>query len=88
MRLYYDGEYARITQTVFESRHPAVRVFGIRDLCYVHIVEQSRLFGRRMRELRAVYRGELVSLLRTNDERTFGQVCRALMRALERATEP
>jgi hypothetical protein len=34
-------------------------------------------------ELRAVYRGHPVVLLRTPDERTFGQVRRALVRALE-----
>lgn len=34
-------------------------------------------------ELRAHYRGARVLLLRTSDERTFGQVKRALVRALE-----
>lgn len=34
-------------------------------------------------ELRALYRGQRVLLLRTSDERTFGQVKRALVRALE-----
>ncbi len=36
-------------------------------------------------ELRATYRGRIVCLLRTPDERTLGQVSRALLRALERA---
>lgn len=33
--------------------------------------------------LRATYRGELVTLFSTSDSRTFGQVKRALVRALE-----
>jgi hypothetical protein len=86
--LYYDGQDARITQVIFECRRPMVQVFGIRDLYYVHVVEHPRVLRRRIRELRAIHRGELVSLLRTEDERIFGQICRALMRALERVSEP
>lgn len=38
-------------------------------------------------ELRAVYRGRLVCLLRTGDRLVLGQVSRALLRALERTLD-
>jgi hypothetical protein len=41
------------------------------------------LARRRMQELRALYRGNVVCLFRTSDRLVFGQVCRALLRVLE-----
>jgi hypothetical protein len=38
---------------------------------------------RRPHELRALYRGQLVCMYRTNDRLQFGQVTRALLRALD-----
>lgn len=38
-------------------------------------------------ELRAVYRGQMVSMFETTDVQTFGQVKRALVRAIENVTD-
>lgn len=44
-----------------------------------------RIRTRHVHELWAVYRGQLVCLFETTDERTFGQVRRALLRAVEQS---
>lgn len=136
MSVYYRGPCARITHVTFEVWCPFHRVFAVRDLRQVCVVEVHRgsmtpvtagssglagvavvvvategldvasplalmggialLFAAalavvgtclRVRpglyELRAVYRGVPVSLYATPDRQEFGQVRRALRRALE-----
>lgn len=139
MTIFYRGPGAHITHELFEVRSPHCQSFRIRDLKYVHVVQEEAeplgnptlvkvgssslagvattvaiigwgVFGEprpaiaalvliaislaisagcwrtreRPYELRATYRGRLVCLLRTTDKHVLGQVCRALLRALER----
>jgi len=83
-RLYYNGPDARITSHTFESRHPIHRSFAIAELHHVHTPRHVRFSVRRPPlELRALYRGQVVSLYWTRDRLQFGQVTRALLRALD-----
>jgi len=45
MSVYYLGRDARITHEVFESRCPQYQCFLIRDLEYVHTVQEEALFA-------------------------------------------
>jgi hypothetical protein len=136
MAVFYRGPCARITSRTFEVWHPQHRVFAIRELSYVHVVETPSIRGvpatvgsstlasmvavvlstrwldvpapfvalalvvalvvaagacLRVRssdhELRAVYRGQMVSLFGSSDAREFGQVRRALVRSMENVTD-
>jgi hypothetical protein len=78
MILLYRGPGALVTDEVFESLTPQRQSFRINELQYLHVVR-----GRPL-EIRAVYRGQLICLFHTRDRRVFGQVERALLRALER----
>ncbi|NUR73360.1 MAG: hypothetical protein HOU81_21285 [Hamadaea sp.] len=80
MPTYYRGPSAHVTHEVFLVRDPGA-AFAISELRDVHVeVYRSR---RRVYELRAVYHGRSACLFRTTNERLFGQVKRALVRALE-----
>jgi hypothetical protein len=78
MALLYRGPDALITDEVFESLGPQPQSYLINELQYLHVVR-----GRPL-EIRAVYRGQLICLFHTRDRQVFGQVQRALLRALER----
>lgn len=82
MPVYFRGPDALITHLVFTSQHPHPRTFAISELQDPHIViaDTSR---RHSYEVHAFYRGQRVCLFRTPDERLFGQIRRALIRALE-----
>jgi hypothetical protein len=92
MTVFYRGQGAFITHEVFQALLPDHKSFTIRELAGVHIVDhrQHGLFGRLFSsplttgyELCAFYHGHLVCLFRSPDERVFGQVARALRRAVE-----
>ena len=86
MVTYYRGPSALITHQIFEVRGPDQRRYAIADLYDVHIVLFSGAWWRLNPpeyQLCATYRGHEVELYRTRDPRTFGQVKRGLIRALE-----
>lgn len=81
MPTYYRGPTAHVTHEVFLVRDPAVEAFAVSELLDVHV----EVYGRRGNtyELRAVYHGRPICLFSTTDLRLFGQIKRALIRALE-----
>ncbi|NUT37162.1 MAG: hypothetical protein HOV79_29245 [Hamadaea sp.] len=79
MPVYYRGPTAQVTHEVFLVSDPAVEAYAISELHDVHVA----ICGRRTYELRAVYHGRPTTLFRSTDQRVFGQVRRALVRALE-----
>jgi hypothetical protein len=84
MTIYYRGPEVLITDQVFVARWPAPRTFVIDELDDVHVVVLAmRWFGPRRHELRARHRSVAVLLFASYDPRTFGQVRRGLMRAVE-----
>jgi len=78
MILLYQGPGALITDEVFEALTPTRNTFRIKELRYIHVVRG------RPAEIRALHNGRLVVLFLTRDRLEFGQVERALLRALER----
>ena len=87
MIVYYQGRAALVTHEVFETAWPYPQRFLVADLRDVQVTRckaDRRYFRNRPTwELRATYHGYQVELFSTNDETTFGQVKRALVRALE-----
>jgi uncharacterized protein DUF6232 len=80
MATLYRGPTAHVTYEVFLSRDRGI-AFAISALRDVHVeVYRHR---RETYELCAVYHGRPICLYRTTDERLFGQIKRALIRALE-----
>ena len=84
---YYEGRTVLITREVFETELPTLQRFRVADLRNVQVTrcssERRHLRNRPTWELRAVYHGRWVELFSTTDLQTFGQVKRALVRALE-----
>jgi hypothetical protein len=90
MAMFYRGPTALITKEVFHSGLPDpqwFRVSGLRQVCVMSGRSERANAGVRrgqpIWELRAVYRGRPVLLYATTDVRAFGQIRRALVRALE-----
>jgi hypothetical protein len=89
MATYYRGPQVLITHGEFRCVQPQTQCFRVRDLREVSVTcgrddgSASRWWSRMVWELRAMYRGRPVLLYSSSDERTFGQVRRALVRALE-----
>ena len=90
MSVYFRGQEVLITGREFIRMTPPAEVFAIRELLYPHVMVDERA-GRRGRrhsyEVHAIYRGRWVRLVRTTDARLFGQITRALVRALEAQEE-
>ena len=89
MTTYYrDGEVL-ITDRVFITVVPILMRFPIAKLRNAHVFRYPRRFpwGRATHELRATYGGVELILFETDDETVFGQVKRAVQRALERHRE-
>lgn len=89
MTVFYRGPRARITHTTLEVWCPCYwtyRTFVIRELRHVYVVEGESARSRTY-ELRALHRGEPLRLFATADAREFGQVKRALQRAIEQLAE-
>jgi hypothetical protein len=85
--VYYPGPDPRITEEVFEVVRPLHQRFAIGELQQVHIARvESRAFrlGGRPHAIRALYRGELISLYETTDRIRLRQVARALLRSMQR----
>jgi hypothetical protein len=85
---YYVGKGARITDSLMEIWIPEYQRFVILELRDVHVTHgraTNSWLNRPIYELRATYRGRPVQLYASRDAQTFGQVKRALLRALERA---
>lgn len=95
MPVYFRGPQALITHREFICYRPH-QEFAIRELLHPHVViaeatgASPRLGYPSMRrrrhhshEVHAFYRGQRVCLFRTTDLRLFGQIRRALVRALE-----
>ena len=99
MPVYFRGREALITHRRFIC-HRSQQEFAIRELLHPHIVIGEatgaeprltrpglRLGRRHSYEVHAIYRGQWVCLFRTTDLRLFGQIKRALVRALEAGSE-
>jgi hypothetical protein len=84
MTIFYRGPRIVITHRDFRILRPHPRVFTIRELFEVQVVLVVR--DRRF-ELWARYQGTLVCLFSTCDARSFGQVKRALVRAMEQMVD-
>ena len=89
MTTYYRGDEVLITDQVFVTVVPVLMRFPIAKLHNPHVFRWPRRFpwGPATFELRATYGGTDLILFETNDETVFGQVKRALLRALERQRE-
>jgi hypothetical protein len=85
MTVYYPGPNPRITDEVFEVMGPVYQRFAIGELQQVHIARGDIRAFRRSYVIRALHRGELVTLFQTTDRLTLRKVARAVLRALERA---
>ncbi|MEH1125424.1 DUF6232 family protein [Micromonospora sp. CPCC 206061] len=84
MTIFYRGPRIVITHRDFRILWPCPRVFIIRELFDVQVVLVVR--ARRF-ELWARHQGTMVCLFSTCDERSFGQVKRALVRAMEQTVD-
>lgn len=78
----YEGNGVTVTTTYFQSN--GLR-FPVEELGDVERVEAGSLLQARLFELWAWFRGDRVRLFQCADSQEFGQVCRALTRARERA---
>ena len=84
MTTFYRGPTAWITHDRFEVHGRARQIFAIREMGRVFVVLPAHQRPwQQPYELWAVYRGQLVILFHTTDSRVFGQVRRALLRAIE-----
>ncbi len=82
MPTYYRSPLALITHEIFEVRWPypyRFRIVDLRDACW-----RADRLGY---ELWASYQGMAVRLLVCRDAQAFGQIRRALLRALEYAMD-
>lgn len=80
--ILYQGDGAVVTTTYFEAH---ARRFPVAELDDVERVETGSLLQSKLYELWAWFRGEQVCLFQSHDAKEFGQICRALTRARERA---
>ena len=100
MPVYFRGPDALITHREFICQRPLPRRFALSELVGTHVViaeatgamprptyPAMRLRRRHSYEVHAHYRGRRVCLFRTGDARLFGQIRRALVRALEAYAE-
>jgi hypothetical protein len=83
MTIYFRGPTVLITDQALEVGGPSHYRFAIIDLYDIHVVRGRWRLGGREQELRASYHGYVVRLFSSRDERLFGQVRRALLRATE-----
>jgi len=87
MRTYYRSPEIMITSDHVAVLRPEQTLFRIAELQGAYIVRHGSSSLRPRLEIRARYGAADVGLFSTSDTRTFGQVRRALIRALEdRAT--
>ncbi|MCW6006125.1 hypothetical protein K1W54_16280 [Micromonospora sp. CPCC 205371] len=84
MTIFYRGPRIVITHRDFRILRPYPRVFAIRELSDAQVILLRR--DRRF-ELWARHQGTPVCLFSTCDERSFGQVKRALVRVMEQAVD-
>lgn len=82
MPVYFRGPQALITHREFIRISPPAQAYALRDLLHPHVV-----IARNSHEVHAFYQGRRVCLFRTTDLRLFGQIKRALVRALEAQDE-
>lgn len=85
MPLYYRGPDVLITHEVFVVRAaqaPYLHTLPIPELQDVYIAAYSGLLHSRTQELRGTLAGQDVLLYQSSDSTRFGQVARALARAL------
>lgn len=90
MSVYFRGREALITSREFIRFGPPAAVFSIRELLHPHVMvtgPAGPLGRRHSYEVHAIHRSRWVCLFRTTDERLFGQITRALVRALEAQEE-
>lgn len=80
--VFYQDDAITVTTAFLES---GGRHYPLEELSLFHRVEHSGWLRPRLYELRARFRGRTVRLFRSHDSREFGRVCRALVRARERA---
>ena len=88
MTIYYRGSTVLITDRLFVSRSPQ-RILPIDALQQSYVVISRTRWLRRIAsyELRTWYDAQDTHLFSTRDPRAFGQVRRALIRALEHARD-
>ena len=85
MRTFYRSPDILVTSDHFSVLRPSPVQFRITDLKDAYIVRHGPPSLRPQLEIRAAYRANDVRLFMTTDPRTFGQVRRALIRALEQS---
>lgn len=85
MRTFYRSPDILVTSDHFSVLRPRPVRFRIRDLRDAYIVRHGSPSLRPQLEIRAGYGANDVRLFITTDSRTFGQVRRALIRALEQS---
>lgn len=78
----YQDDAITVTTAFFESMG---RRYPLDELELLRRVEHTAWLRPRRYELSAQFRGRTVRLFRSRDAREFGRVCRALVRARERA---
>ncbi|MET7419299.1 DUF6232 family protein [Dactylosporangium sp. NPDC005555] len=83
MRTYYRSPDIMVTSDHVVVLRPRPVNFRITELKDAYIVRHGSAPIRPQLEIRARYRSSDVRLFITTDSRTFGQVRRALIRALE-----
>ncbi len=78
----YRGDRVTVTTAYFQS---AGHRYPVAELADLERVETGGRWQARLFELWARFRGQRVRLFSSSNAKEFGQVCRALIRARERA---
>jgi len=81
-RTYYRSPSAAVTEEWFVTRDRAFSVAGLHQIRTARVGTTWRLRPRSF-EIWAEYNGVVVRIYHSADEKTFGHVCRALIRARE-----
>jgi hypothetical protein len=80
---YYRSPEALITHEMFAVYGPYSQIFPIEELFDVYVVTEGSRVRPRAFQLWGTFRGTEVLLFSCSSPRTFGQVKRGLIRALE-----
>ena len=83
MRTFYRSSDVMVTSDHFSVLRPKPMLFRLAELRGAYIVRHASPSIHPVLEIRAQYLTTDVRLFSTTDPRTFGQVRRALIRALE-----
>jgi hypothetical protein len=87
MRTFYRSSDIMVTSDHVDVLRPHPTRFRMTELRGAYIVRHGSSPRRPLLEIRARYGGSDIRLFCTTDARTFGQVRRALIRALEQCKQ-